>query len=89
MSYKPFDIPLAEVETPLDPEAKKRIHDATRHCMESPPSGTPMLATEARVREIENSWRTTEATEERFFETHPELRWFQLLTPADDLLRRR
>lgn len=85
MSHRPH---LAEVTTPLDPEVRQRIHDATRHCIESPPDATPMMATEQQVQNVLRSWLATEAVEERFYEANPERRWIQLLTPVADALRR-
>lgn len=85
MSRRPH---LAEVTTPLDPASRQRIHDATRHCIDSPPDATPMIATEQQVQDVLRSWVGTEAVEERFYETNPERRWIQLLTPVADALRR-
>jgi hypothetical protein len=85
MSRRPH---LAEVTKPLDPEVKQRIHDATRHCIESPTDATPMIATEQQVQDVLRSWLATEAVEERFYEAHAERRWIQLLTPVADALRR-
>ncbi|WP_310779151.1 hypothetical protein [Mycobacterium sp. Z3061] len=85
MTYKPQ---LAQVDQPMHDEARQRIHDATRHCIDSPAFATPLAATEEQVQTILRGWLETQAVEDRFYEKHPELRWFQLLQPVSDALRR-
>lgn len=51
-------------------------------------TGTPDLATRALGEQFDSVWRTTESVVEGFYSGWPELRWFDLLTGADDRLRK-
>lgn len=73
---------------PLSSELKAETADATVHLMASSASGSPKIASGAQVRNIEQSWNTTDSTVDQFYDIWPEVRWFDLLQPADDLLRK-
>jgi hypothetical protein len=51
-------------------------------------NNTPDLATRALGEQFETCWHATESVVERFYAEWPELRWFDLLTGADDRLRK-
>ncbi|MGV7277024.1 hypothetical protein PJJ83_07960 [Mycobacterium kansasii] len=73
---------------PIPPSVKAAATQAFLELIAASPSDTPKtLATEEGVREIESVWRTTGSVVERYYEQWPERRWYDLLFPAEPLLR--
>lgn len=74
---------------PIPPSVKAVATQAFLEVLAASACDTPKtLATEEGVREIESVWRVTGSTVEHFYEQWPERRWYDLLFPAEPLLRR-
>ncbi|WP_156448624.1 hypothetical protein, partial [Mycobacterium sp. NAZ190054] len=74
---------------PISPSVKAEATQAFIEMLAANAYDTPKtLATEEGVRAVENTWRTTETAVESHYAKWPEHRWFDMLQPADDLLRK-